>query len=308
MLFSWLSAMSQNSGDYCNLTLYLKGTNGSVLAGQKFKLLYSNNQPIGEWITDSEGKFTIQLKKNTNYFFESLINGRNMKTEFPIADEDNVSFELQLAVSSHAETDTVKVTFNVTDENGVAETEAKINVKDGNISVFSCVTDVDGLCTVNLKKGKSYALVVEKFGKTFNLTLDIPNDADLAEFRYNLKIKVIEKYTRTFVLENVYFDSGKWDIKPESYASLNKLYDMLVSDMAMKIEVGGHTDTDGNDPANMQLSQRRADAVKQYIVKKGISANRILTKGYGETAPLAPNNTEDGKAKNRRTEIKVITE
>jgi outer membrane protein OmpA-like peptidoglycan-associated protein len=151
-------------------------------------------------------------------------------------------------------------------------------------------------------------LLVQKFGKDFDLDLDLPDDPDLAEFTYHLKIKVVERYIRTFVLENVYFDYNKWDIKPESYPALNNLYDQLKADPQMKIEVGGHTDSDGPDAFNMQLSQRRADAVRQYLVNKGIAANRILTKGYGETAPIADNNTEAGKAKNRRTEIKVISE
>ena len=261
---------------------------------------------LGDFQTDAQGKSTIELKKNTVYRFETKINGRTMQTEFPIENEDQVQFELQLAASGEAASDSVKVIFHVTDEKGIVESEAKIAVTESGRTVFSCTTDVDGYCQVMLLKNKDYKLIVNKFGKEFNLDLDLPPDPDLAEYTFHLKIKVVERYIRSFVLDNVYFDYNKWDLKPESNAALNSLYDMLKADPAMKIEIGGHTDSDGPDAFNMQLSQRRADAVKNYLVTKGISAGRLLTKGYGETTPIASNTTDEGKAKNRRTEIKVI--
>jgi OmpA-OmpF porin, OOP family len=308
LIFAGLITNAQNPGDYCTLTLVLKDQTGAVLPGQKFKMLDSGSKLVAELITNTEGKSVIKLLKNTKYFFESLIAGKTMKTEIPIESDDKFILELQLGNSPSEVKEDVKVILHVTDDKGIPETEAKLQIKDGTEVVFTCVTDVDGLCNVQLKRGKGYIFVIDKFGKTFNLALDIPNDPDLAEFSYNLKIKVVEKYMRSFVLDNVYFDYNKSNIKPESYPSLNQLYDMMKSNDAVTIEVDGHTDSDGDDPSNMRLSQRRADAVKQYVVSKGINETRITTKGYGETVPIASNETDAGRAKNRRTEIKVITE
>jgi outer membrane protein OmpA-like peptidoglycan-associated protein len=74
------------------------------------------------------------------------------------------------------------------------------------------------------------------------------------------------------------------------------------------IEIGGHTDNVGKDESNITLSQNRANAIKQYLVKKGINADRIIAKGYGESQPIATNDTDEGRQKNRRTEIKIIKE
>ncbi len=305
LLMPCMAINAQNTGN-CKLTLYLVGEGGASLAGHSFSLYYQGAAKLGDFQTDAQGKSTIELKKNTVYRFETKINGRTMQTEFPIENEDQVQFELQLAASGEAASDSVKVIFHVTDEKGIVESEAKIAVTESGRTVFSCTTDVDGYCQVMLLKNKDYKLIVNKFGKEFNLDLDLPPDPDLAEYTFHLKIKVVERYIRSFVLDNVYFDYNKWDLKPESNAALNSLYDMLKADPAMKIEIGGHTDSDGPDAFNMQLSQRRADAVKNYLVTKGISAGRLLTKGYGETTPIASNTTDEGKAKNRRTEIKVI--
>ena len=74
----------------------------------------------------------------------------------------------------------------------------------------------------------------------------------------------------------------------------------------MKIEIGGHTDNVGDDNANLILSKQRADAVRDYLVENGISADLLETKGYGESKPIASNKTEEGRRKNRRVEIKFI--
>jgi OOP family OmpA-OmpF porin len=72
----------------------------------------------------------------------------------------------------------------------------------------------------------------------------------------------------------------------------------------VKIEIGGHTDADGHESSNLKLSQRRADTVKNYLVKKGVPASRMTAKGYGELHPVADNKSPEGKAKNRRVELK----
>ena len=80
----------------------------------------------------------------------------------------------------------------------------------------------------------------------------------------------------------------------------------MSSNQNLKIEIGGHTDNQGNDEYNMNLSLERAKSVYNYLISKGISADRMSYKGYGETKPIASNDTEEGRQLNRRTEFKVI--
>jgi len=108
-----------------------------------------------------------------------------------------------------------------------------------------------------------------------------------------------------FVLENIFFDVNKADLKPNSITELNKLKKILEENVSMRIELGGHTDSDGNDANNQVLSENRAKAVVNWLVEKGIANTRLSYKGYGETVPLVENNSPENKAKNRRTEVKI---
>jgi len=103
------------------------------------------------------------------------------------------------------------------------------------------------------------------------------------------------------------FDSGKDVIKPESYGAIKAIADVLNENPDVRVQVVGHTDSDGNADSNLDLSKRRAAAVKDSLTKNfGIAATRIETDGKGQTEPLAPNNTTEGKAKNRRVEFVKI--
>jgi outer membrane protein OmpA-like peptidoglycan-associated protein len=105
-------------------------------------------------------------------------------------------------------------------------------------------------------------------------------------------------------LHNILFDTGKATLKPESSRELQLVIDVLKADAALKLEIQGHTDNTGAKAANQTLSQQRADAVRDYLVKTGgIAAARLTAVGYGDTKPVAPNTTDDGKAQNRRVQL-----
>jgi OmpA-OmpF porin, OOP family len=110
--------------------------------------------------------------------------------------------------------------------------------------------------------------------------------------------------TGSIALHNILFDTGKATLKPESSKELQLVIDVLKADAALKIEIQGHTDNVGVKAANLTLSQQRADAVRDYLIKTGgIAAVRLTAVGFGDTKPVAPNTTDAGKAQNRRVEL-----
>ncbi len=110
----------------------------------------------------------------------------------------------------------------------------------------------------------------------------------------------------SIIFRNINFDFDKSNIKSESYPILDEVTEYLKANPKVKMEVQGHTDSKGKAAYNLKLSDRRAAAVKTYLVGKGIAANRLETKGYGLTKPIAPNDTEENRARNRRVEFKPI--
>ncbi|WP_277028976.1 OmpA family protein [Thermaurantimonas aggregans] len=109
----------------------------------------------------------------------------------------------------------------------------------------------------------------------------------------------------SFELKDIYFDLGKATLTPQSRTSLDALYEILAKN-DIYIELGGHTDSIGSDDNNLRLSQERVNAVKDYLVNKGINPQRIIAVGYGETRPVADNRTDEGRRKNRRVEVTII--
>lgn len=108
----------------------------------------------------------------------------------------------------------------------------------------------------------------------------------------------------SFELKDIQFDLGKATLRPASMAELNKLVDIM-DRSNIAIELGGHTDNTGDDASNMKLSQDRVNSVMGYLVSKGVDAGRMTAVGYGETAPIASNDTDPGRQKNRRVEVKI---
>jgi outer membrane protein OmpA-like peptidoglycan-associated protein len=157
-----------------------------------------------------------------------------------------------------------------------------------------------------LPAGKDYALNVSKEGYLFhseNFSLKNFNGYD--PYRLDVQLQKLRPGA-TIVLNNVFFETNKWELKPESMIELDRLVSLLKGNPEKKIEIGGHTDNVGSDEANLTLSNNRAQSVVDYLIKKGIATTRLTAKGYGETLPIATNDTDAGRAKNRRTEFKVI--
>ncbi|MDP4274390.1 MAG: OmpA family protein [Bacteroidota bacterium] len=120
------------------------------------------------------------------------------------------------------------------------------------------------------------------------------------------EVKATAKKIFAKALTGIQFETGKDIIKPASFPILNQVVAVMNEDPEYNLEINGHTDNIGTPAHNMILSQKRADAVKAYLVKKGINAGRLKAQGFGQTQPVADNSTAAGKAKNRRVEFKVV--
>ncbi|HEU4735088.1 MAG TPA: OmpA family protein, partial [Kofleriaceae bacterium] len=117
---------------------------------------------------------------------------------------------------------------------------------------------------------------------------------------------VIVTETRIELKQTVFFDTNRATIKRVSFGLLDEVARALTDNPKIKVEIQGHTDSQGNDRFNLRLSQKRAESVLIYLIKKGIASDRMVAKGYGETVPIADNRTSAGRAQNRRVEF-VIT-
>ena len=122
----------------------------------------------------------------------------------------------------------------------------------------------------------------------------------------HLKIKVVTTEYLSIDQLAVYFKTNDYSLDVEDIKAIDLVLKQMKENPKMKVEIAAHTDNVGDNKSNLRLSQQRANSVKTYLIKNGIDTNRIVSKGYGEEKPIASNDTEEGKAKNRRVECRVI--
>jgi outer membrane protein OmpA-like peptidoglycan-associated protein len=157
---------------------------------------------------------------------------------------------------------------------------------------------------VALPAGRTYSITASREGYLFySERFEVGRDASPGTITKDIPLTPIER-GRTRLL--VFFDFDKAELKEESYPDLDRLVDFLRAYPNIRVLIEGHTDDVGTDAYNDRLSQRRADAVKEYLVKQGIEPRRIETKGWGRRRPLVQGTTEEARAQNRRVEVTVI--
>ena len=122
--------------------------------------------------------------------------------------------------------------------------------------------------------------------------------------KIDIKLNPIEAGS-TIALRNIFFETGKADLLEESHYELGQLLVLLNNKPTLRVEIGGHTDNVGSDEANKKLSAARAKAVYDHLIANGITTERLTYRGYGETRPVASNETPEGRAENRRVEMTI---
>lgn len=164
-----------------------------------------------------------------------------------------------------------------------------------------------GKYLVSLPSGKNYGITVNSENCLFySDNVDLLDKQGFKELVKDIQLKKIAVGSKV-VLKNIFFDSGKSTLKEESQKELDNLLEILNEVPTLKIEISGHTDNVGSAKFNKSLSEKRAKAVVDYLVSKGISADRLTYVGYGFDQPIATNDTPEGRQQNRRTEFKVLS-
>jgi len=168
-------------------------------------------------------------------------------------------------------------------------------------------TDETGNYLITLPKGKDYAFNVNRKGYLF-FSENFPLSQQQGDTAYTIDIPLqpIEA-NAAIVLKNIFFDPNKYELKPESQVELDEVVQLMKDNPTLKIQINGHTDNSGKAADNIGLSENRAKSVTAYLVTKGVSTSRLSSRGYGDTQPIAANSTANGRAQNRRTELKVIS-
>lgn len=159
---------------------------------------------------------------------------------------------------------------------------------------------------ISLPGGKNYAIAVQADDYLFHSeNMNISESEVNREIINDIRLKRVE-VGQSIVLNNIFFDTGAAELRPESYAELGILYKLMFDNPSLKIEISGHTDNVGSAGLNQRLSERRARAVVDFLIERGIGRERLTYKGYGFERPIASNETAEGRQMNRRTEFEII--
>jgi outer membrane protein OmpA-like peptidoglycan-associated protein len=180
------------------------------------------------------------------------------------------------------------------------------DLADPRISGAAMSNPATGDYQITLPSGKMYGFLASTPNfLSVSENIDLKDLDEYKELERNLYLVPIE-IGETVRLNNIFFETAKWDLLPESYAELDKLVKILNDNPGMVININGHTDNVGDDQSNLTLSQKRAASVVTYLLGKGIVSGRLDSAGFGEAQPVAPNDTDEGRALNRRVEFVIV--
>ncbi len=247
---------------------------------------------------DDEGSICIAADGKTAYYASDRSDSRgNM---------DIYTFELREGIRPFKTLWVKGKVFDVHSKEGLPSEVHLTDIHTGQ-AIARAQTDEEGNYLITLPVGKEYAFDVNRKGYLFysghfDFTQKVPD----ATYEVNIPLEPLEGGA-SIVLKNIFFDTKKYDLKPESLVELQEVVNLMKQNPALKIQISGHTDNVGKDTDNFVLSRARAITVVNYLITKGISPVRLTAKGFGASKPIAGNATEDGRAQNRRTELTVIS-
>jgi len=180
-----------------------------------------------------------------------------------------------------------------------------IDLESGKIVNENMSDAVSGNYLLTLPIGKEYAVHVSAKDHLFHSrNFSLKDKTDTEPFEQNIELEKIEA-DKKLVLENVFYEKDSFALQPQSFIELNKVVDFLTKNPKVHVEISGHTDNTGNADYNLKLSEQRAKSVYDFLLSKGIAASQLTYKGFGNKQPVADNDTDEGRKKNRRTEMRI---
>jgi outer membrane protein OmpA-like peptidoglycan-associated protein len=191
--------------------------------------------------------------------------------------------------------------------NAPVSTVVRIERLPDGVEIGSTSSDANtGEYTLKVRVGARYGFMAEQDGFiSLNENIDLNNTTKETTIERNLMLTPIVVGEK-IVINNIFFGFDKAELQTSSFPELERILKLLKADKIKKIEVSGHTDSKGEDNYNLLLSKKRAASVYKFFIDGGIAANRVISIGIGEADPVATNDTEEGRAKNRRVEFKII--
>lgn len=291
---------------YDDQTLYF-ASNGHIGMGG-FDIFYSRKLNDTTWSMPTNIGYPI----NTSGEEMNLIVGASGNTAIFSSDkldgyggQDLYSFELYEDARPVPTTYMKGIVFDEKTNQRLAADFKIIDLENENEVVSATADPVTGSFLISLPVNKNYALNVSMDGYLFHSeNIELLSGTPDEPFLKNVGMKQLS-VGESVVLKNVFFETNKYDLKDESRVELMKLHSFMQNNPAVSIEISGHTDNVGNDNDNQTLSENRAQAIYNFLIENGIEADRLSYKGYGETQPIDTNDTEEGRANNRRSEFKI---
>jgi outer membrane protein OmpA-like peptidoglycan-associated protein len=291
--------------------------NGKPKAGEVIRFEGEQTKTVATGTAGADGTFSVKLAKGDN---------------FKISRKDGNSWQPLKSVKTPNEPGEITINFKLTlsAESGVASSGTTLKPNEKEAVLVTIVTDLkekprpreivvyESLTNQKRYKGVSdaqgrFELLVprgDKYRVKFkvmnewndNKIIEVAKDIDIFTMTVSYDYELADSYT----LDNVYFDTDKATLRPESAKELDELAEVMQVRPKLRIRIEGHTDNVGSDAHNLTLSKNRAAAVRDYLIKKGIAPARLESEGYGETRPRATNDTPEGRQKNRRTEAIIL--
>ena len=288
-------------------TLYFSSDGHPGMGG--LDIYVSRLQDNGEWGEPTNLGYPINTSQEEN----SLLVSASGKLAYFASDRegglgglDLYHFELHEAVRPEPVT---YMKGKVYDAKTKAPLKARFELVDlasGDVVVQSYSNEADGEFLVCIPVNRDYALNATKEGYIiYSENFTLTESPGTEPYKKNVPMDKFRKDVK-FVLKNIFFATDKFDLQPESEIELDRLVKVLETNPKLKIEVGGHTDNQGSESHNLTLSDNRAKAVRDYLISKGIAADRLTSKGYGQSVPIATNDTPEGRRQNRRTEFTIV--
>ncbi|MCT4615095.1 MAG: OmpA family protein [Marinifilaceae bacterium] len=288
----------------------LNSKNKEYIPNANLKVKKGDGTAVVELITDSLGRFKLQLPVNKDYHLKAS------KNKFNPGENNILSNEFAGRFSIHKEVFlTPKPDINLRIDVVYEDTGKPVEDVNTNIvnlltsDTTKLLTDANGHVDFKMNQDTDYEIIYNKKGifRANDFVTSKGADEDIEILK---EVRRMEIGTR-FVLENIFYDLNKSNIRPDAALELDKLVKLMIENPTMSIELSSHTDCRGSDSYNMRLSDRRAHSAVRYIISKGVSSKRLRAKGYGETRLInkcangVPCPEEEHQA-NRRTEVEIL--